>query len=114
MRCGCPWPTTRAPTRTSSCPPRACRPSTPARERSLPLSPKGGPLRRLRQQHLFREDEVGAVVVRQLEVVPHRDGVEGARRLAVAAEDALREVDLVDGGVALAGGDAVVGRVLRG
>ena len=44
----------------------------------------------------------------------HRDRVERARDLAVAAEDAAGEVDLVDLGVALAGGDAVVGVVLGG
>ena len=42
----------------------------------------------------------------------HRDRVERAGGLAVAAEDALGEVDLVDGRVALAGRDAVLGRVL--
>ena len=56
--------------------------------------------------------EVVAVVVGQLEVVAHRDRVERARDLAVAAEDAARHVDLVDGRVALAGGDALLGRVL--
>src|SRR4051812_10053457 len=70
-------------------------------------------LQRLGEQHLLGEDEVGAVVVGHLVVVPHRDRVERARDLAVAAEDAARQVDLVDGGVALAGRDAVVRRVLR-
>src|SRR3954454_2561769 len=76
------------------------------------LAPQRCPVQRLGQQHLLREDEVGAVVVRHLVVVAHRDRVERARDLAVAAEDAARQVDLVDGGVALAGRDAVVGRVL--
>src|SRR3954469_10433750 len=71
-------------------------------------------LERLGEQHLLGEDQVRAVVVRHLVVMPHRDRVERARDLAVAAEDAAREVDLVDRGVALAGRDAVVGRVLRG
>src|SRR3712207_3468604 len=42
----------------------------------------------------------------------HRDGVERARDLAVAAEDAARHVDLVDRGVALARRHAVLRRVL--
>src|ERR671927_2040799 len=84
------------------------------RERLLALRPERRPLQRLRQQHLLREDEVGPVVVGHLVVVAHRDGVEGARDLAVAAEDAAREVDLVDRGVALPGADAVLRRVLGG
>src|SRR5205823_1590928 len=44
--------------------------------------------------------------------VAERDRVEGARELAVPAEDAARHVDLVDARVALAGRDAVAGRVL--
>src|SRR5829696_5109640 len=71
-------------------------------------------LERLGEQHLLREDQVGPVVVGQLVVVAHRYRVERARRLAIAAEDAAREVDLVDRGVALARADAVVGRVLGG
>src|SRR5215207_439570 len=71
-------------------------------------------LERLRQQHLLGEDEVGAVVVGHLVVVPHRDRVERAGGLAVAAEDAAGEVDLVDRRVALAGAHAVAGRVLVG
>src|ERR671917_2488094 len=71
-------------------------------------------LERLGEQHLLREDQVGAVVVGHLVVVAHRDRVERARDLAVAAEDAARQVDLVDGGVALAGADAVLRRVLGG
>src|SRR3954466_15047715 len=69
-------------------------------------------LERLGEQHLLREDQVGPVVVRHLVVVAHRDRVERARDLAVAAEDAARQVDLVDGGVALAGADAILRRVL--
>ena len=71
-------------------------------------------LDRLGEQHLLGEDEVGAVVVGELEVVAHRDRVERAGDLAVAAEDAAADVDLVDRGVALAGRDAVLGRVLGG
>src|SRR5687767_8985242 len=82
--------------------------------RLLALPPQGRPLERLGQQHLLGEDEVGAVVVGHLVVVAHRDRVERARDLAVAAEDAAAEVDLVDRGVALAGRDAVLGGVLRG
>src|SRR5215210_8096036 len=80
----------------------------------LARRPQRGPIERLGQQHLLREDEVGAAVVGHLVVVAHRDRVERARDLAVAAEDAAREVDLVDGGVALAGADAVLRRVLGG
>src|SRR4051794_13465677 len=78
----------------------------------------GGPerraLQRLGEQHLLREDQVRAVVVGHLVVVAHRDGVEGAGDLAIAAEDAAGEVDLVDLGVALAGRDAVLRIVLMG
>src|SRR5213075_1863010 len=52
--------------------------------------------------------------LRDLELVAERDRVERARELAVAAEDAAAEVDLIDPRVALAGRDAVVGRVLGG
>src|SRR3954465_5875052 len=70
-------------------------------------------LERLGEQHLLREDQIRAVVVRHLVVVAHRARVERARDLAVAAEDAAREVDLVDGGIPLARADAVLRRVLR-
>src|SRR5581483_2856972 len=72
----------------------------------------GRPLDGLREQHVLRVDLVVAVVLGDLEVVAERDRVERARELAVAAEDAAAHVDLVDARVALAGGDAVVGRVL--
>src|SRR3989440_4919074 len=78
------------------------------------LPAQGRPLERLGQQHLLGEDQVGAVVVRQLVVVAHRDRVERAGDLAVAAEDAATEVDLVDRGVALAGRHSVLGVVLSG
>src|SRR4051794_10267768 len=67
-----------------------------------------------RQQHFLSENQIRPAVVGQLVVDPHRDRVEGAGDLAVAAEDAARHVDLVDSGVALAGRDLVVGRVLGG
>src|SRR5213079_2107027 len=69
-------------------------------------------LDRLGEQHVLRVDQVVARVLRDLELVAERDGVERARELAVAAEDAAAEVDLVDARVALAGRDAVVRRVL--
>src|SRR6185503_8932918 len=72
------------------------------------------PLDRLREEHVLRVDEVVARVLGELELVPERDRVERARELAVAAEDAAAEVDLVDPRVALAGRDAVVRRVLGG
>src|SRR6185436_12190754 len=55
-----------------------------------------------------------AVVLGDLELVAERDRVERAGELAVAAEDAAAHVDLVDARVALAGGDAVLARVLGG
>src|SRR2546421_1630280 len=81
---------------------------------SFALPAQRRPLERLGQQHLLGEDQVAAVVVRQLVVVTHRDRVERTGDLAVAAEDAAAHVDLVHRGVALAGRDAVLGRVLRG
>src|SRR5881409_1395037 len=80
----------------------------------LALAPQRPPVEGLGEQHLLGEDQVGAVVVGHLVLVAHRDRVERAGDLAVAAEDAAGEVDLVDLGVALAGGDAVLGIVLGG
>src|SRR3954454_24917182 len=88
-------------------------PIGPAVSRSLALPAQRRALDRLRQQHLLGEDQVLAVVVGHLVLVAHRDRVEGAGHLAVAAEDAPGEVDLVDLGVAFAGGHAVIGIVLR-
>src|SRR5262245_22164251 len=79
---------------------------------SLTLPAQRGSVDRLGEQHLLGEDQVRAVVVGHLVVVAHRDRVERARHLAVAAEDAAAEVDLVDLGVALAGRDPVVRVVL--
>src|SRR5215208_6253153 len=78
------------------------------------LAPQRCPLDRVGEQHLLGEDQVRPRVVGELVVVAHRDRVERARDLAVAAEDAAREVDLVHRGVALAGADAVLRRVLGG
>src|SRR5580692_56871 len=80
----------------------------------LALVPQRRALERLGEEHLLGEDQVCAVVVGELVVVAHRDRVERAGDLAVAAEDAARQVDLVDRGVALAGGDAVFRGVLGG
>src|SRR3712207_3983131 len=122
MKCACETCATRASAATSS----GCvyARSIASRARSslrfcssaalLTLAAQRRALEGLGQQHLLREDEVRAVVVRHLVVVAHRDRVERARDLAVAAEDAAREVDLVDGGVALPGRHAVLRRVLRG
>src|SRR5205085_6096937 len=71
-------------------------------------------LHRWREEHVLRVDLVVAVVLRDLVLVAERDRVERARELAVAAEDAAAEVDLVYPRVALAGRDAVVRRVLGG
>src|SRR5207237_3020865 len=77
----------------------------------LALAPQRRPLDGVGEEHLLREDQVGARVVGELVVVAHRDRVERAGQLAVAAEDAATHVDLVDLGVPLAGGDLVVGGV---
>src|SRR5207249_5406354 len=50
----------------------------------------------------------------ELVVVAERDRVERAGQLAIAAEDAAAHVDLVDPGVALAGGVALLVGVLVG
>src|SRR5271166_134097 len=81
---------------------------------SLALVPQRRALQRLGEQHLLREDQVRAVVVGELVVVAHSDRVERAGDLAVAAEDAARQVDLVNGRVALARRDPVLGCVLLG
>ena len=70
---------------------RADRPGEEGRPPPSPLlalSPQRRPLDRLREQHLLGEDQVLAVVVRHLVLVAHRDRVERAGDLAVAAEDA--------------------------
>src|SRR5215813_3593324 len=82
--------------------------------RSLALGSQRRALQGLGEQHLLGEDQVGALVVGELVVVPHRDRVERAGDLAVAAEDAARQVDLVHLRVSLARRDAVLGRVLGG
>src|SRR5690554_1229127 len=65
-------------------------------------------------QHVFLAvHEVLVAEVRQFELVPQHHGARGAGFLAEAAEDAAQHVDLVDGGVALAGRDGVIGVVLR-
>ena len=84
----------------------------PGRQELFALVAEGNLHDRLRQEHLLREDQVVAVVVGHLVLVAHRDRIERAGDLAVAAEDATRQVDLVDGRVALARGDPVVGVVL--
>src|SRR5581483_10838908 len=48
------------------------------------------------EQHVLRVDLVVAVVLGELELVAERDRVERTGELAVAAEDAAAEVDLVD------------------
>src|ERR671938_274416 len=90
------------------------RTSVMRRRNLLALGAQRRALERLGEQHLLREDQVGAVVVRHLVVVAHRDRVERAGDLAVAAEDAARKVDLVHRGVALARADPVLRRVLGG
>ena len=57
-------------------------------ERYSPSRRSGDALERLGEQHLLGEDQVGAVVVGHLVLVAHRDRVERAGDLAVAAEDA--------------------------
>src|SRR3954447_8661031 len=82
------------------------------KKNSLISGAQGRAVERFGEQHLLGEDEIGPVVIRHLVVVAHGDRVERARDLAVAAEDAARQVDLVDRGVALTGAHAVLGRVL--
>src|SRR3954462_8331077 len=82
------------------------------KKNSLISGAQGRALERFGEQHLLGEDQVGPVVVRHLIVVAHGDRVERAGDLAVAAEDAARQVDLVHRGVALTGADAVLRRVL--
>src|SRR5271170_7389291 len=79
---------------------------------SLAFRPQRRPLDRLGEQHLLGEDQIRAGVVGQLVVVAHRDRVERAGDLAIAAEDAAAEVDLVDARVALTRRHAVLRRVL--
>jgi hypothetical protein len=67
-----------------------------------------------REQHVLRVDQVVARVLGDLVLRLERDRVEGTGELAVAAEDAAAEVDLVDPRVALACGDAVRRGVLLG
>src|SRR4029453_16187164 len=69
-------------------------------------------LDRLGEQHVLRVDQVVARVLGDLEFLLERDRVERARELAVAAEDAAREVDLVNAPVAPTGRNAIVGGVL--
>src|SRR5215467_1889003 len=75
----------------------------------LPLTARG---RRRHQQLRLVPDEVVFAVDRQLVVFAHEDGADRARFFAVAAEDAARLVNLVDGGVARArlDGPVVFGR----
>src|SRR3954469_8340886 len=60
------------------------------------------------QQVVLVVDQVGAVVVRQLELVGHRQRPGRARLDAQAAQDAAQVVDLVDAAVALTGAEALV------
>src|SRR4051812_31116236 len=78
----------------------------------LALASQRRALDRLGQQHLLGEDQVRAGVIGELVVVAHGDGVKRARHLAVAAEDATREIDFIHGRVALTGRDTVLGSVL--
>src|SRR5262249_48735845 len=81
------------------------------RPRSLALGSQRRAVQGLGEQHLLGEDQVRALVVGEFVVVAHRDRVERAGDLAVAAEDAARQVDLVPLRVSLARRDAVLGRV---
>jgi len=75
----------------------------------------GGRERRERDQHVFfAHDEIGGVQSGQLEAVAMGDGVGGAGFNAVAAEDAAVVVDVIDLGVALRRGDALLGGVFGG
>src|SRR4051794_30973562 len=95
-------------------PSAATKKTTSSIEPLLALHAQRSALRVVLEQHLLGEDQVAARVVGELEVVPHRDRVERAGDLAVAAEDAAQHVDLVDLRVALAGRHLVLGGVLGG
>ena len=73
-----------------------------------------GMARRRHQQVFLAHDQGGRVQAGQLEAVAVGDGVRGAGLDAVAAEDAAVVVDVVDLGVALGGGDALLLGVLGG
>src|SRR6476619_2128019 len=90
------------------------RPLLVGRDRRVVRGPvsHGHALDRLGQEHVLRVSQVVARVLRDLELLLQRNRVERAGELAVPAEDAAREVDLVDARVALTGRDAVVGGVL--
>src|SRR5215211_7514986 len=66
------------------------------RRNLLALRAQRRALERLGEQHLLREDQVVAVVVRQLVLVAHRDGVERARDGAERAPDALLEAGVLE------------------
>src|SRR5919108_525895 len=72
----------------------------------------GHPLDRLGEQHVLRVDQVVARILRELVLGFQGDRVERTRDLAVAAEDAAAQVDLVDAGIPLTRRDAVRGGVL--
>src|SRR5215218_1832314 len=74
----------------------------------------GHALDRFGQEHVLRVDQVVAGVLRELVLGLERNRVERAGDLAVTAEDAAAEVDLVDTCVSLARRDPVRRRVLLG
>ena len=59
------------------------------------------------EELLLAADQGADVVGGQFETVAVGDGVGGAGFDAIAAEDAARVIDIVDAGVALAGGDSL-------
>lgn len=67
---------------------------------------RGGTRRPGFEELFLAVDERVDVVGRELDAVAVSDGVRGARLDAISAEDAARIVDVVDAGVALAGGNA--------
>ena len=79
-RTGCAAPPCRSRPRGRRSPPGRRRPRPCGAPRLLARRAQRRALERLREQHLLREDQVGAVVVGQLVVVAHRDRVERARR----------------------------------
>src|SRR5215217_9362486 len=87
--------TRKSPTRRPPCTPESACHRGRIRDRDA--------LDGLRQEHVLRVDQVVARVFGELELLLERDRVERAGELAVAAEDAAAEVDLVDARVALAG-----------
>src|SRR5256885_4899812 len=65
-----------------------------------------------RQHLLFAIDQVGGIEGRNLETVAMGDGIGRAGFYAISAKDAAVVVNVIDLGIALGAGDAVLRRIL--